>query len=324
MPHSHRICGTRHGANPGLIGPQESSPWQSSPRTRTTTATARGRSGVRRLRVPSLQDVLVIRPEYIWLRETIETGYLRADNAIVVTGHPGIGKKSWLLELLLHHLERKRPTAIHLFGDNCVTFNDEGATLRGARDRVQMTKDYWALSAANITIKQPCLAFRGSQARIIQASSPRPDRWKGWQKYRSGMVLVSDLPRPLEIGAIVRELGLDVAEAYRYIDKWGPCTRTVLDLLSRPSESRASVEDGLTKAAKTAAKAICAGPAAYANPERQRTPSVGFAILFMLPHWLLDPDISLVASSGQSISQIPTPYLAEILHRERQSLAKNS
>ncbi len=38
-----------------------------------------------------VQDVLVIRPEYVWLRETIETGYLRRDKAIVVMGHPGIG-----------------------------------------------------------------------------------------------------------------------------------------------------------------------------------------------------------------------------------------
>ncbi len=39
----------------------------------------------------AVQDVLVIRPEYVWLRETIETGYLRTTKAIVVTGHPGIG-----------------------------------------------------------------------------------------------------------------------------------------------------------------------------------------------------------------------------------------
>lgn len=39
-----------------------------------------------------VQDILVIRPEYIWLRETIETGYLRRDKAVVVMGHPGIGQ----------------------------------------------------------------------------------------------------------------------------------------------------------------------------------------------------------------------------------------
>lgn len=41
--------------------------------------------------VSEVQDVLVIRPEYIWLQEAIETGHLRSNIAVVVTGHPGNG-----------------------------------------------------------------------------------------------------------------------------------------------------------------------------------------------------------------------------------------
>ncbi|RDX40177.1 hypothetical protein OH76DRAFT_1490510 [Lentinus brumalis] len=271
--------------------------------------------------VPSLQDILVIRPEYIWLRETIETGYLQTVKAVIVTGHPGIGKTVWLLYLLLHRLERKLPTAIHLFGDTFVIFDDNGATVRDAEDYVQMTNDYWALSDANITIRQPCLAFQGSEARIILASSPRPDRWKEWKKYHSGRLLVSDLPCLLDIGAIVRELGLDVAEAYRFTSKWGPCTRTILALLNASSDERASIEKDLTKTAKTAAKAICADPAAYAYPETQRTPSVGFTILFASPYRLLDPDTSQVVGSVHMNYSIPTIHLSQIFHIARQSIA---
>ncbi|KAI0687934.1 hypothetical protein C8T65DRAFT_526941, partial [Cerioporus squamosus] len=179
----------------------------------------------------AVKDVLVIRPEYVWLRETIETGYLRTTKAIVVTGHPGIGKTVWLLDVLLHRLERKLPTAIYLSGDQFVVFNDEGATVRDARNRADLSRDYWTLSDSNDDIHKPCRAFQLSNARIILSTSPRPDRWKEWKKQHSASLLVSDLPRPLEIGALLRELGLDVAEAYRYINKWGPCTRTILDLL---------------------------------------------------------------------------------------------
>ncbi|KAI0693528.1 hypothetical protein C8T65DRAFT_744689 [Cerioporus squamosus] len=62
----------------------------------------------------SVQDALVIRSEYVWLRETMETGYLRNVKAMVVTGHPGIGKTVFLLYLLLYRLERRLPTAIQL------------------------------------------------------------------------------------------------------------------------------------------------------------------------------------------------------------------
>ena len=38
-----------------------------------------------------IQDVLVVRREYVWLRETMESGYLKDSLAMVVTGQPGIG-----------------------------------------------------------------------------------------------------------------------------------------------------------------------------------------------------------------------------------------
>ncbi|KAI0692191.1 hypothetical protein C8T65DRAFT_762459 [Cerioporus squamosus] len=266
---------------------------------------------------PTVKDVLVTRPEYVWLRDTIETGYLRTTKAIVITGHPGIGKTVFLLQLLLHRLEQRLPTAIHLKGRHLVVFNQEGATIWGVEDTIEMTRDYWALSDSNNNIVEPCEAFQSSDARIIQASSPKPSRWKDWTKYHNARILVADLPRPLEIGAIVKELGLDVAETDDYIGKWDPCTRTILNLLSERSELRVFLERDLTEAAKTSARAICADPAEYANPVAGVTPSVG---LFVLPY---RPDNPLVASSVNSVYYIPTIHLYEIFNTIRRSLSND-
>ena len=94
---------------------------------------------------------------------------------------------------------------------------------------------------------------------------------------------------------------MNVAETYGYISKWGPCTREISNLMSRPSDMRAHVEEQFADEAKVAAKAICAQPDAYAHPERKLAPSEGFAILFMKPHRPLVPGTPLVATSGRSI-----------------------
>ena len=39
----------------------------------------------------SIEDALIVRPEYTWLIDTMEHGYLRNRNTMVVTGQPGIG-----------------------------------------------------------------------------------------------------------------------------------------------------------------------------------------------------------------------------------------
>ena len=114
----------------------------------------------------------------------------------------------FLLYLLLHRLQQRLPTAIHLWGNYLVVFNDEGATIGSVNDIFpMMTSDYWALSDFNDIVKEPCPAFRRSTARIIQASSPRPGRWKDWSKYCDASIVVTDLPTPFEIGAIAYVVG---------------------------------------------------------------------------------------------------------------------
>ena len=123
------------------------------------------------------------------------------------------GKTVFLLYLLLYRLERRLPTAIHLWSNHLVVFNDEGATIRTVDDLIPMTSDYWALSDSNQIIKEPCPALRRSTARIIQASSPRPDRCKDWLKYCKARIVVTDLPSPFEIGAITYVIGFHTPPA---------------------------------------------------------------------------------------------------------------
>ena len=50
----------------------------------------------------------------------------------------------------------------------------------------------------------PATALLWSHNRIVQATSPKPTKWKGWLKEKGlGYVVIAELPTPLEIGAIL-------------------------------------------------------------------------------------------------------------------------
>ena len=168
----------------------------------------------------SIEDALIVRPEYTWLINTMEHGYLRNRNTMVVTGQPGIGpysgsvcapecadvsagKTVFLIYLLLYRLERMLPTAIQFSNDSYIVFDADGAAVGSTHIPWYCDRQYWALADSNEELFIPCGPFRRSGARLIQASSPRPDTWKDWTKYRSGRIVVSELPSPLEIGAIL-------------------------------------------------------------------------------------------------------------------------
>ena len=113
------------------------------------------------------------------------------------------GKTVFLIYLLLYRLERMLPTAIQFSNDSYVVFDADGAAVRNTGTPWYCDRQYWALADSNEELIIPCGPFRRSGARLIQASSPRPDRWKDWTKYRSGRIVVSELPSSLEIGAIL-------------------------------------------------------------------------------------------------------------------------
>ncbi|KAI1787267.1 hypothetical protein LXA43DRAFT_1166020 [Ganoderma leucocontextum] len=265
----------------------------------------------------NIEDVLVVRDEYTWLRDQIESGYLAKTNAMVVTGQPGVGKTAFLLYLLLDRLEHRRPTAIQLSPNFFVIFNEHGVFVCDPK-AFQLLDGYWALVDSNDRIKVPCDTFVESPGvRIIQTASPSPERWKNWLKQKSGKVVVSDLPRPLEIGAILKELGiLDYDQAYHYISKWGPCTRTILGILREEAESRPCVEDDLTAEAQQAMKDIYTSPTILTHMNLpQSVHSIGSTLLFISPHRPLHPNTSAVLSSSISVPHIPTPHLASIFNQ---------
>ncbi|THH19320.1 hypothetical protein EUX98_g8802 [Antrodiella citrinella] len=253
-------------------------------------------------------DFLVIRKEYPWLRDKLQE--LRAANsAVVVIGHQGIGKSMFLLFLLLYLLEKKQPTAIHL-SDDVVVFNDKGATICTPKSKNKLV-GYWALTDSNVDINIPCPLFRGSKAFIVQTTSPREDRWKDWIKYRGGTVVVSELPREIEIAAIIKQIKLEYQQATHYIRKWGPCTRTIIKILTAPTAVRSSVEVTLAHAAKSAAETVCNNPAVYmsiALPGLAH--SQGSAILFARPY---RPPHKVYSDAGAKFA-VPTAFLDDIFH----------
>ena len=106
--------------------------------------------------------------------------------------------------------------------------------------------------------------------------------------------------------------------ACHFINKWGPCTRTILDILSAPPHARDGVEGAAELSAEAAARAICADPGSFrfltVLPQPQ---SVGSTILFIKPRFPLrvkkyTPDFDPF---------IPTAYLADILNLERLKLS---
>ncbi|KAI1787266.1 hypothetical protein LXA43DRAFT_716530 [Ganoderma leucocontextum] len=272
----------------------------------------------------NIEDVLVVRDEYTWLRDQIESGYLAKTNAMVVTGQPGVGKTVFLLYLLLDRLEHRRPTTIQLSPFFTVIFNEHGVFICNPK-AFQLLIGYWALVASNAGLEIPCDAFVESpRVRIIQTSPPNPDGWKKWLKQKSGKVVVSDLPRPLEIGAILKELGIrDYAQAYHYISKWGPCTRAIVEILREDPAFRASVEQTFSTETMAAAVTLCENPTEVScMPRLQRAHSIGSTLLFTRPHRPRHTKTSAVLASSISVSYIPTPYLADIFSTHRHQLPK--
>lgn len=76
---------------------------------------------------------------------------------------------------------------------------------------IELPEEYWALADSNADMTQPCYTFQSSLARVIQTSLPQPQRWKQWTKQSFGVVVFADVPRTLEILAIVYVICFDLA-----------------------------------------------------------------------------------------------------------------
>ncbi|KIM30455.1 hypothetical protein M408DRAFT_285817 [Serendipita vermifera MAFF 305830] len=149
-------------------------------------------------------DVLVVREEYETLRQALEDDSNHT-RSIVVTGHPGIGKSTFLLYLLLHRLERKLPTAVQFGAYYYLIFDKRGARVNSLNDPDPRLGECWALTDSNNNVIQPCEPFQNLAERVILASPPERERWREWIKQENGCWIISNLPSVPEIAAIVKE-----------------------------------------------------------------------------------------------------------------------
>ncbi|EIM82488.1 uncharacterized protein STEHIDRAFT_171389 [Stereum hirsutum FP-91666 SS1] len=261
----------------------------------------------------SLRDNLVERTEYRTL-----CGMLKAKESagFVVTGHPGIGKTTFLLYLLLHRLQNRCPTAIQLDPNFYFIFDTFGAKLNHIEERDPRLERCWALADSNALVEQPCPSFQILAKCVVQTSSPNSKRWKSWITQKQGMCIVSELPTVLEIGAILKESGLDTSETLARVEKWGPSTRIIMQL----AEQSISEED-LELQAIASASQICANPAYITTLSGlPASTSEGSTIVFVSPR-RSDPAIS---SRALCKYFIPTKYLAGIFEERRAKLSNDT
>ncbi|KAF5326141.1 hypothetical protein D9611_000836 [Ephemerocybe angulata] len=274
-----------------------------------------------------MQDVLLIRNEYLRLVEVIAHVHnvkLKGGLcAVLVTGQPGIGlyqrKSAFLLYLLLHRLERKLPTAVQFSPDEYIIFDEEGANtipsipLGSFRDRMRLDK-CWALTDSSINLTRPSDLFLGTPEVLIQTSSPKPREWRRWVDQTMACTLVSELPSMLEITAILKELGYNPIDAFHFVNKWGPCTRTIIKIMA--ARDRVGVETGLKTLAVQAAKEIWAGPSSFTT-SKDLIPDKGSTLLFIRP-------VPNVKASNLCLSFIPTGYLMDVFDECRTMLSKKN
>lgn len=114
------------------------------------------------------------------------------------------GKTTFLIYLLLHRLEKMRPTAIQFGTAHYFIFDKHGAVIRPLDYKDDRLRACWALSDSNASnVAGPCEAFLGGALRVIQTTPPKPERWKEWIKQKEGSAVVMDLPNVMEIAAVV-------------------------------------------------------------------------------------------------------------------------
>ncbi|KXS13829.1 hypothetical protein M427DRAFT_58081 [Gonapodya prolifera JEL478] len=104
-------------------------------------------------------------------------------------GNPGKGKSLFLYYVLAIRLSQRKPTAFQETKNNFVYFQSTGVTLHGAWDEFTPADGTWALSDSQEDVEPPCRAFvREPRLIIVQATSPKEDRYKEWIKQTDGVV----------------------------------------------------------------------------------------------------------------------------------------
>ncbi|KZV59176.1 hypothetical protein PENSPDRAFT_660115 [Peniophora sp. CONT] len=269
-----------------------------------------------------LSDNVIIRKEYELLFESLTTGRLRDETqSVVVTGHPGIGKTTFLLLLLLLRLSEKRPTALQLNTDWYFIFNDDGVVVRPLGFVDVDLRKCWALVDSNGGITMPDSALSKNAIRVIHTASLRLRRWKKWSTQHDANTYFMDLPHGMEIAAIVKEHGFDPFSALSHVNKWGPSVRTILYIMAAVTVDKralAEVEQELECSVTAVAARICEAPSSFrvlvleGEACEVAQPSLGSDLLFIVPCREHRPDGSIVIYRTVCMSMVPTEHLSGI------------
>ncbi|OJA15344.1 hypothetical protein AZE42_07554 [Rhizopogon vesiculosus] len=187
----------------------------------------------------SVGSHLIVRQEYVYLRQELTTifephGYL---NGIAILGQPGIGKSLFLVYLLLARMQDALPVAIETSPLGYYLINNHGVSFHSTYDRDPLNledKVVWGLSDSNIDLIIPSMAFtRSPNVRVIQAASPREDRWYDWTKTVGRQQLFMDVWEQEELALLTEvQFGrqhLDMM--FRICSQWGPSPHHIVSAM---------------------------------------------------------------------------------------------
>ncbi|KAJ7499479.1 hypothetical protein FB451DRAFT_1015006 [Mycena latifolia] len=262
----------------------------------------------------NMQDILVIREEYESILAMLDR---YPSKLFVITGHPGIGKTTFLVLLFLYRLERRLPTAIQLHKSLYFIFDEHGATVHNAADLFNARlQKCWALCDSNALTSQPCEAIQSCADRIVLTTSPKPEKWKELRKQLTGLTLIIDLPTVMEIAAVVKELKLDTSATLGHVGKWGPSLRTIIAAIREPFHVAQHEND-----VQGAASALASSPssASVTHSEVGNLPTSGGSNLLFLSR-CLRPAPNVASDPPTAVLTVPTKHLAEIFDQHAAKL----
>lgn len=123
-----------------------------------------------------------------------------------------------------------------------------------------------------------------------------------------------------------KESGRDYAQAGGLIQKWGPCTRTILELIGDGhASSIAAREEALFAKVHAAAVKACQNPHAYDNMDQlQRAYSISTDLVFIHPRRPRDPVTDEILRSASNFNYMPTTELMSTFHEEFRKLLRSS
>ncbi|KAF6749584.1 hypothetical protein DFP72DRAFT_852446 [Ephemerocybe angulata] len=261
---------------------------------------------------------LLILKEYPELATAIASYKATGANAVLVTGQRGIGKSAFLLYLLLQRLEHRQPTAVQFTHNEYIIFDEEGPTTVDLTraplpmERRRLSKCD-ALTDSNTNLIAPSDPFLNTPELLVQTSSPRGEGSHEWVIQMGPRKVILDLPSPLEIVAIIKESGrYDTRNVFHLVNKWGPCTRTILRIMAG-NDQGAEPEVELRRDAVRAAEDIWASPSTFFRRGQEMLDGHCSTLVFIRPKTPL---------SNIALYSIPTVDLKELFDAQAATLEK--